>query len=318
MKHFKKPDKHPSCIAMNRPYRLPHDFMSFLEVTNGLSLQWDIKMNASNLVGKASESSHWSDTECGPQPFGRINVNNIDTVNRINLQRIFAGDDIEDINGLFRHENAGISHQHAGDKPNQERRKALRVAAAFDLDRMCGCGTVALVYFHNTDLDKPRVYFQDLSCTWWPLASSFSEYFRLLMMHLGIPNWQYSFTSYGLDEVTSQWFNLLSPERLAIDLDSATIHRTNSSQVTDRGHRRPDNRYLNHRGYIGRSSARRNRESFIKSKEVLLQQPDRRDIEMLTKIAINTSPSGKSQKENNQSPLNRGGSSSKLSHRPFK
>ena len=41
-----------------------------------------------------------------------------------------------------------------------------------------------------------------------------------MIMHLGLPNWHYSFTQVGLDPQTLQWFRFLSPERLQIDIEN--------------------------------------------------------------------------------------------------
>ena len=41
-----------------------------------------------------------------------------------------------------------------------------------------------------------------------------------MIVHLGIPHWQYVFTNTGLDQQTLQWFRFLSPERLAIDIEN--------------------------------------------------------------------------------------------------
>jgi hypothetical protein len=41
-----------------------------------------------------------------------------------------------------------------------------------------------------------------------------------MIMHLGIPGWQYAFTKVGLDPQTLQWFRFLTPERLAIDIEN--------------------------------------------------------------------------------------------------
>ena len=41
-----------------------------------------------------------------------------------------------------------------------------------------------------------------------------------MIMHLGIPNWQYAFTKAGLDPQTLQWFRFLIPERLSIDIEN--------------------------------------------------------------------------------------------------
>jgi hypothetical protein len=52
------------------------------------------------------------------------------------------------------------------------------------------------------------------------VANCFTDYFRLMIMHLGIPGWQYAFTKVGLDPQTLQWFRFLAPERLAIDMEN--------------------------------------------------------------------------------------------------
>jgi hypothetical protein len=65
-----------------------------------------------------------------------------------------------------------------------------------------------------------------------------------MIVHLGIPLWQYVFTNTGLDQQTLQWFRFLSPERLAIDIENrrnqAAIakkkqgNRASSAPVTNR------------------------------------------------------------------------------------
>merc|ERR1712224_64879 len=72
-------------------------------------------------------------------------------------------------------------------------------ATAFDLDAECCNGRVALLY--QTSISRPQVWFQDLSCDWHFIANTFTDYFRLMAMHLGIPHWQYAFTEVGLDPV---------------------------------------------------------------------------------------------------------------------
>lgn len=68
---------------------------------------------------------------------------------------------------------------------------------AFDIDSDTSDGRLALMYRGTTS--KPQIWFQDLSCNWFFIANSFTDYFRLMIMHLGIPNWQYAFTKVGLD-----------------------------------------------------------------------------------------------------------------------
>ena len=94
--------------------------------------------------------------------------------------------------------------------------------AAFDIDSKVKGGRIALIYrAHSTQSgSKPQIWFQDLSCNWFFISNTFTDYFRLMVMHLGLPNWQYAFTQVGLDPQTLQWLRFLSPERLAIDMES--------------------------------------------------------------------------------------------------
>ena len=96
--------------------------------------------------------------------------------------------------------------------------KKKNIIAAFDMDSRVKDGRLALMY-RNT-FDKPQVWFQDLSCQWYFIAQTFTDYFRLMIMHLGLPRWQYAFTQVGLDPQTLQWFRFLSPERLDIDMEN--------------------------------------------------------------------------------------------------
>ena len=82
-----------------------------------------------------------------------------------------------------------------------ERWRAIRrEIRAFDLDNTCTSGRVALLYADGPQ--RPQVWFQDLSGCWHFIAKSFTDYFRLMVMHLGIPNWHYIFTEIGLDKQT--------------------------------------------------------------------------------------------------------------------
>ena len=62
------------------------------------------------------------------------------------------------------------------------------------------------------------VWFCDQERTWHFLADSFTAYYRLLIVHLGILGWQYAYTPQGLDPLTTQWMRLYCPQRLMLDL----------------------------------------------------------------------------------------------------
>eukprot|EP00756_Hemistasia_phaeocysticola_P016616 Hpha_TRINITY_DN15488_c0_g2::TRINITY_DN15488_c0_g2_i1::g.175575::m.175575/K16605/TPGS2; tubulin polyglutamylase complex subunit 2 len=78
-------------------------------------------------------------------------------------------------------------------------------------------GRVLLVY-KDGENSTPSVWFESLDCQWYFVARTFTDYFRLLIMHLGLPAWCHSFTDTGLPPVTAEWFAFLSPERYRIDL----------------------------------------------------------------------------------------------------
>jgi hypothetical protein len=86
------------------------------------------------------------------------------------------------------------------------------------MDQRVKGGKLALIY-RGDPAKPPQVWFQDLSCKWFFIANTFTDYFRLMIMHLGLPHWHYAFTSVGLDPLTLQWFRFLLPERLAIDME---------------------------------------------------------------------------------------------------
>mmetsp|Transcript_22225 Transcript_22225/g.24699 ORF Transcript_22225/g.24699 Transcript_22225/m.24699 type:complete len:112 (-) Transcript_22225:22-357(-) len=48
-----------------------------------------------------------------------------------------------------------------------------------------------------------------------------------MIIHLGLPHWQYAFTEVGLDPQTLQWFRFLSPDRLEIDLENQEMMAKN-------------------------------------------------------------------------------------------
>ena len=49
---------------------------------------------------------------------------------------------------------------------------------------------------------KSEIWFIDRSLRWFPLADGFVDYYRLAVMHLGLPQWQYRFTDVGLSPQT--------------------------------------------------------------------------------------------------------------------
>lgn len=83
----------------------------------------------------------------------------------------------------------------------------------FELDGCSGNGRVCLVFPPKPDplpvdestglihLDvvppTPQVWYLDRAYDWHFLAPTFTHYFRMMLVHLGLPEWQALFTSFG-------------------------------------------------------------------------------------------------------------------------
>lgn len=115
----------------NAPYKLPDDYKSFLQISDGLSLSWKIKKN-----------DHI-------YPFGCMHLNRLRDIKAIKDEFIFSavGADYEE-----------ALEEEKGDNPDEESKGEI---AAFDMDCKVKDGKLALIY--RNSYDKPQVWFQDLS-----------------------------------------------------------------------------------------------------------------------------------------------------------
>ncbi|KAL3674610.1 hypothetical protein V7S43_000553 [Phytophthora oleae] len=64
-------------------------------------------------------------------------------------------------------------------------------------------GTVALVYLD----EEPQVWFKDLRGSWSFLAETFTNYYRMMLTHLGIISWQTIFSDSGVDPMRKVLYN---------------------------------------------------------------------------------------------------------------
>ena len=170
----------------NSPYTLPNDIKSFLQISDGILLTWKIIMN--NQI----------------YPLGQMHINKLKDIRLLDIDRFV-------LRKLGEEVDSDLSEE---EEPGNIK--------AFDLDNKVKDGRLALLY--KDSVSKPQIYFQDLSGQWFFIANSFTDYFRLMVMHLGLPHWQYAFTEVGLDSSSQRWFRFLSPERLAIDIKSRKKH----------------------------------------------------------------------------------------------
>uniref|UniRef100_A0A8D0Z7T4 Tubulin polyglutamylase complex subunit 2 n=2 Tax=Sus scrofa TaxID=9823 RepID=A0A8D0Z7T4_PIG len=94
------------------------------------------------------------------------------------------------------------------EKPHFDSRSVI-----FELDPCNGNGKVCLVYKRGKPAlaQDSEIWFLDRALYWHFLTDTFTAYYRLLITHLGLPQWQYAFTSYGISPQAKQWFNMYKP-----------------------------------------------------------------------------------------------------------
>lgn len=163
----------------NYPAKLPEDLSAFLQLTDGMHMTWML-----DYVGEEI-------------PLGCMHINAIRRIQRVHV-------DLTDVRLAAGSRAAGTLT--GEDVP----------VMAFDLDSLVMDGQLCL-FFRPPSYSAPEVWFRDLARSWHLVAHSFTDYFRLMIMHVGLARWQYVFSDIGLDPATKQWLRLVAPNRLALD-----------------------------------------------------------------------------------------------------
>lgn len=179
--------------SVNKPYKLPDDLKSFYLISNGIRLTW-------NIIFQQKEF-----------PLGLINIDSLSSLNPLDIS-IFPN-----FEGIYNHPHVKIN-------------KKIKKYKIFQLDSTCTWGTIGLVYIDN--YNNPQIWFQDVSGEWYYIAPSFTDYFRLIVIHLGIPKWHFAYTEYGLDPITIQWFRFVNPDRLNIIMNYWKSKREIDDSIT--------------------------------------------------------------------------------------
>ncbi|XP_067090622.1 tubulin polyglutamylase complex subunit 2 isoform X1 [Osmerus mordax] len=176
----------------NNNCALPEDFRDFYLTTDGLTLTWSVKL----------------DNE--PVPVGCMVVNSITKLKPLSQS-----------SSLFSLPSAPtLADLHYGEDETEEPDVGLAKpcfdsrSRIFELDPCNGNGKVCLVYkdcAKGVVAQQCDVWFLDRSLYWHYMTPTFTAYYRLMITHLGLPEWQYSFTPYGLSPQAKQWAALYQP-----------------------------------------------------------------------------------------------------------
>ncbi|XP_061380759.1 LOW QUALITY PROTEIN: tubulin polyglutamylase complex subunit 2 [Danaus plexippus] len=153
---------------------LPEDLRNFYASTDGFLLTWHYKYSADEIL-----------------PVGSIRVN---TLNDLCLTPVLK--DLLDF---------AATRQNEGPKPALNPKSKV-----FELDNCRNIGKVCLIY---TD-GSWSVWLVTREGGWGWLADSFTQYFRMALVHLGLPGWQATFADLPLIPWAEQLFLLLAPHLL--------------------------------------------------------------------------------------------------------
>ncbi|KAL3866489.1 hypothetical protein ACJMK2_043783 [Sinanodonta woodiana] len=197
---------------------LPEDLKQFYLTTDGLQLTW------------------CSNIENGAIPVGRIYINSVSSLLRIgdSSTTSYVNPSLHDLDP----DSDGEEERSGLERPTFDSRCKL-----FELDPCDGYGKVCLVYRDNkggSSDPKIEIWFLDRGLRWHYLTDSFTSYYRMMIMHLGLPQWQYAFTDIGLSQQAKQWFNLYALVRLELDTEipvdvSGQLESSSSTSQLDVG-----------------------------------------------------------------------------------
>ncbi|KAM8961629.1 tubulin polyglutamylase complex subunit 2 isoform 2-T2 [Pelodytes ibericus] len=180
---------------------LPEDLKNFYLMTDGFQMSWKMKLSDS------------------PIQLGSMVINSISNLSRLEETSVYTLANAPTLADL----DDDSEEEGQPEKPHFDSRSAI-----FELDPCHGSGKACLVYKRSKPgelMMDPEIWFLDRALYWHFITPTFTAYYRLLLCHLGLPQWHYTFTSYGLSPQAKQWMNMYKPvtfntPALAEDFDS--------------------------------------------------------------------------------------------------
>ncbi|XP_071965443.1 tubulin polyglutamylase complex subunit 2-like [Antedon mediterranea] len=222
---------------------LPDDLKRFYLTSNGFHLQWCVKFE--------------------DQPFhlGLMEINPIEKVAKLaggrNTSNLPSLADV-DYNTDDDDETEYLSHGRK--QPHFDLRSRV-----FELDPCNGYGKTCLVY-NNTTQGVPAtdsdIWFLDRSLHWHFIADTFSQYFRLMIMNLGLPLWHFTLTDIGLPNHAQQWFYMYAPLQLNVE-----VHQESKKSSTNKNLEEVSNKIDVNKVFKGKSDKKSKSLASVTSKK---------------------------------------------------
>ncbi|XP_012296191.2 tubulin polyglutamylase complex subunit 2 isoform X1 [Aotus nancymaae] len=167
---------------------MPEDVKNFYLMTNGFHMTWSVKLDEHII------------------PLGSMAINSISKLTQLTQSSMYSLPNAPTLADL-----EDDTHEASDDQPEKPHFDSRSVI--FELDSCNGNGKVCLVYKSGKPAlaEDTEIWFLDRALYWHFLTDTFTAYYRLLITHLGLPQWQYAFTSYGISPQAKQWFSMYKP-----------------------------------------------------------------------------------------------------------
>ncbi|CAF1075785.1 unnamed protein product [Adineta ricciae] len=159
---------------------LPGDMKRFYTISDGLEIRWSFKTE---------------NTKLQTTFIGKMYINSLNDLNKIVLSgsKQMAVDELNDF------------------AENNSPRFNSQSWHIFELDPCDGQGRVCLVYNPHHEVS---IWFLDRSLHFHKIAATFTDYYRLLLLHCGLPYWQYKYTDIGIPPYVLHWYYTITPSLL--------------------------------------------------------------------------------------------------------
>ncbi|XP_067887703.1 tubulin polyglutamylase complex subunit 2 isoform X1 [Heterodontus francisci] len=193
---------------------LPEDLRNFYQMTDGFLMTWSIKFDGNNMQ------------------LGTMVINSISMLCRLGTTSIYSLPNAPTLDDLD-----NDTDDEGKEEPLEKPHFNLQ-CRIFELDCCNGNGKVCLVYKNiqsGVVSSHAEIWFLDRALYWHFLTDTFTAYYRLMLVHLGLPQWQYALTKYGVSPQAKQWFNMYKPvaytANLIADDDMTFINKLDPNQA---------------------------------------------------------------------------------------
>ena len=205
----------------NLPYKLPSDLSAFYQMFDGFSLSYNTDVSGV-LV-----------------PVGMLCLNRLADLERVPIEGMFPGH--SSTAGMT---SAGFALDSLSEvgvtvllyRSQEDRQAAAGAVRGSDLSSSSSSsGNAGGGGSGGSSYDSPEVWFQDRCARWHHLSANFSDFLRLMVMHVGVHGWQLAFAPEGLPPLTQQWMQLFARERLVMDVSGGgPVKKLDSERERDR------------------------------------------------------------------------------------